>query len=436
MNLGGSGGSPSFTYKLVITSLVIMILMPVFVTLYISDSTMESDYKEEIDKSLEDYYNFTGQQVSNTTCVWALTGIYTPFGVNSSGQASTSSYGYTDDGWLYGSRIPSYSPTQYNGQVDGTEVTDPYSYTVTYNESGNGIAGFYKYASNTSDGHKAGELYTAVSMSTSQKSNMFFTANNKVEVANGFYYSYSGYRYAFQPLNATDILDDDGNVTPVTLTTTSCSLIWYQYYDGATVQGNNIGGSGIAGQLIVSGNDGGVSYLTAQNIIQAYDTHNSSASFPLTFNGGVKLTLTIRIDPVMIAKGYSVEQCYNNGHWSVMLTSKTTNASSYVSTDYAFSIYNVWDTFVSLFTFNLGDYYNISGESATIMSIILTVILYAGLLAIGLEHHIVLIIAGLVAIIQTIATAITNGFSLDILSNLIMSPEVINTAINIIGGII
>lgn len=438
-SIGGGGSSPSFTYKLVITSLAIMILMPVFVTLYISNGEMDSDYREEIDKSLEDYYNFTGQTVSNKTCVWALTGIYTPFGVNTSGQASTSAYGYTPDGWLYGARIPSYSPTQYNGQSEGTEsATDPYSYTVTYNSaSGNGIAGFYKYASDTSDGHKAGELYTAVSMSTTQKSSMFFTTQNKVETTEGFYYTYSGYRYAFQPLNATDILDQEGNVTPVTTTTTSCSLIWYQYYDGATSQGSNVGGSGIAGQLIVSGNDGGVSYLTAQNIIQAFDTHTSSASFPLTFNGGIKLTLTIRIDPIMIAKGYSVEQCYNNGHWAVMLTSKTTDASAYTSTDYSFSIYNIWDTFVALFTFNLGDYYNISSESGMIMSVILTVILYAGLLAIGLEHHIVLIIAGLVAIIQGIATAIINGFSLDLSSIVgLMSPDVINSVASIIGGII
>lgn len=434
MSIVGGSGNTRTTYKLVITALVIMILMPVFTTLYISGSTEDSDYREEINRSLEDYYDFTGQKVSNKTCVWALTGIYTPFGVNLLGQASTTSYGYTPDGWVYGAKVVSYSPTQYNGQVDGNEVTDPYSYTVTYNDATTGaeIDGFYHYAANTNDGHKAGDLYTAVSMSTSQKSNMFFTTQNKVETSDGFYYSYSGYRYSFQPLNAVDILDESGKVTPITMTTTSCSLIWYQYYDGATVQGSNIGGSGIAGQLIISGNDGGVSYLTSQNIVQAFDTHTSSASFPLTFNGGVKLTLTIRIDPIMIAKGYSVQQCYDNGHWAVMLTSKTTDASAYTSTDYAFNIANIWDTFIAMFTFNMSDYYNISDNAGFIMSVIITLILYAGLLAIGLEYHIVLIIAGIVALVQGIATAITNGFSLDILGLMSMLPEIIN----IIGGII
>lgn len=428
VGIGGGGGSPAFTYKLVITALVIMIMMPIFATLYISQYEVESDYHDEIEQSLEDYYMFTGQKLTNKDCVWALTGIYTPYGYNNLGQPSTSTYGYTPDGWCYGAKVYSYSPSQYYGS------SAPYTYTVSYNDSnGDEIDGFYHYASDTNDGHKAGDLYTSVSMSTSQRSNMFFTQNGRIDTDNGFYYTYTGYRYAFQPLNAQDIINEDGDVVPMTITTTSCSLIWYQYFDGATVGGENIGGSGIAGQLIISGSDGGVSYLTSQNIVQAFNTHNNSASFPLTFNGGVRMTLTIRIDPTQLNAGKSVQECYDQGYWSVMLTSKTTDASAYLSTDYAFNIANIWNTFVAIFTFNMSDYYNISDDAGMIMSVVVTIMLYAALLAIGLEHQIVLIIAGLVAVVQAVCTAATTWMGGDIATTMI---DVMSNVLQFMIGVI
>lgn len=383
MNLGGGGGDTSFTYKFAITCLVILFLMPVFVSVFIPQSINEMDNQEQSDILFNDYKRWTGQDVPNTTTVWALTGIYTPY------NSTSASYLWTDDGWLSGIRYSAYSPDQYS--------TGNGSYSVTYKN------GFYYYDNDVElDSHKAGDLYTSISMDRTEKSNVFFTTNNREQNENGFWYEYTGLRYAFQPLSNNPIIDQEGNQIPVVNTTTSLSLIWYSYYEQS-----DVGGSGIAGQLIVSGSDGGLAYLTSQNIISAFNSTTNIASFPMTFNGGIPITLNVKIDPQKTAIGYSVKECYDNGWWSVMVTSQTVDATAYVGTDYSFNIYNIWEVAVNLMTFNM-DSYGSFGDTGTIMSWVMTIIFYAGLIAIGLNHYPVLILAGILAIFQTISSVITN----------------------------
>lgn len=59
---------------------------------------------------------------------------------------------------------------------------------------------------------------------------------------------------------------------------------------------------------------------------------------------------------------------------------------------------------MDLFTFHMDDY-NMSPEMGMVASLTISVVMYAALLAIGVTSLPVLIIAGLVALIQTIATA-------------------------------
>lgn len=390
-----SGGStpPAFTYKIVIFALAVMVLMPIFTDAYIQLHTTDDGdtYEKEINSLMDDYVSFTGQSVPNDQTVWALTGIYTPYN-------NTSSYGWSEDGWLYGSRVASYSPSQYTGSAS--------AYTVTYSD------GFYKYSANTNDGHSTGDLYTSVCMSANQKSNVFFTESLKTATDNGFYYTYTGYRYSFSPLTDTYTEDQDGNEVFVKSSTTSLSLIWYDYYSGATTQGgDSTGQSGIAGQLIISSNDGGVSYITSERMIQAFNSTTNMATFPMTFNGGVKCNVVIKMDPIQMSYYGDVAYCYKMGYWSLMVTSQTTNALSYTSSDYSFNIYTIWDTFVGLFTFNLSDYYDIDDTSAFVMSMIMSICMYAGLIAIGLSCYPILIMAGLLLVIQT-ASQIIGGWGL------------------------
>lgn len=366
------GADNNFSYKMIIFAVAVLFLLPTLMSIYAGGDT---DGDENIDDLLDDYYDFTGSNAVSES-VWALTGIYTPY-------TGTTTYGYTDDGWLYGSVVGegtgSYTPDQYAGSSQ--------TYSVQ-----RGNDGLYRYTGDTADGHVAGDLYTAVAFDTSQKSDIFFTEAGKVESGDFFYYEYTGYRYAFQPLADYHTEDSEGNPIPVVANSTSLSLIWYEYY----------GNSGISGQLILTGSDSGVAYLTAQQIVTAFSSTTSTASFNMTFNN-VDMRVHIRIDPYYLSQGFSIEECYNLGYWSVMVSSLSTDIDAYNTTDYSFNIYNIFDTLIDLFTFNTADY-GISGTMGTIASLVLVVPLYAALVSIGISFYPALIFAGILAAIQTVVS--------------------------------
>ena len=365
------GADNEFSYKMILFAMAIIVLFPTFLTIFTFETENES-YTELMD----DYRTFTGHNAPTNEQIWGLTGIYTPY--------YTGSYGYTEDGWLYGSVVGSaapYVPSQYRGTLQEAGVQ-------------RGDDGFYRYTTaNAYGNHAVGDMYTAVTMDVAQQSDVFFTASGKHTDVNGrFYYDFSGYRYAFQPLANYQAQDADGNVKDVIATSTSLSLIWYNYY----------GQSGISGQLIISGSDSGVAYLTAAQIVGAFSQVTSTAAFNMTFNG-VAMNVYIRLDPSMIASGYTVEECYNAGFWEIMITSLSTDASSYTGTDYSFNVYKIWDTLIKLFTFD-AESLGLSGSMAIIASLVISIPLYAALISIGMSFYPVLILAGILAAIQSLTT--------------------------------
>lgn len=371
MKLFGGGGDTQFTHGMLLMSLVVMLLLPTSLTMFTSLSQGNMD--ENIETVLDDYYDFTGARPTKEA-VWPLQGIYTPY----SGQTY---YGYTDDGWLYGERVTTYRPSQYEGDQ---------TYSVTRSAEN----GLYYFDADTPNGmHKQGDLYTSVSMDVNQKSSMFFTQNGRTDYDKWFTYQYSGFRYAFSPMADYTARDADGNPVPVTATTTSLSLIWYEYY--------NIG-SGISGQLIISGSDRSVAYLTASEIIRAFDQTTSTAKFQMMFNG-VSMNIYIRLNPVYLNALGDVETCFNGGYWELMVTSLSTDADAYLNTSFSFNVADVFMTAINLLTFN-ADEYGVSGWLATVLSVVYALPLYAALIAIGLDNYPVLILAGILMAIQSVTS--------------------------------
>ena len=374
----GGGTDNNFSYRMIIFAIAILVLLPTFISIYADDGDGDG-IDANVEELLDDYHQFTGSSAASES-VWALTGIYTPY-------YGGGSSGYTDDGWLYGSVVGAngrtYSPYQYS---EGSQ-----SYTVQ-----RGDDGLYRYVvadgETTADGHVNGDLYTAVSFDVNEKSDIFFTSSGKVEEDGRFYYEYSGYRYAFQPLADYTARNADGEQVPVTANTTSLSLIWYEYY----------GSSGISGQLILSGSDSGVAYLTAQQIIYAFNNTTSTATFAMTFNG-VDMNIHIRIDPYQLALGNSIEECYNQGYWSIMVSSISTDVDSINTTEFAFNVWSIFETLIALFTFDTADY-GISGTMGTIASLVMVVPLYAALISIGMSFYPALIFAGILAAVQALAS--------------------------------
>ena len=405
----GSGGDSSFTFKTLIFAIVLLFTLPMMLNVFVPQMADEVDQ----DALMEDYYDFTGASRGKTEeAVWVLTGIYTPY--------EGGAYGYTDDGWIYGSRVDYNKPTQYqdtNRQFD------------VIRDDKNGI---YYYASDSADyqesttvttmdgetktinaatGHKKGDMYTSIVFDKAYKSDIFFSKSLKYG-QNGqqyqddtgrepFYYEYTGYRYAFQPTADMFTVDADGNKINVTATTSSLSLIWYSYYRS----------DGLSGQLVISGNDSGVSYLTSDQIIRAFDSTTSTARFEMTFNGGVQMGIYIKIDPYELANGRTVEECYNLGYWSVMVTSLSTSFDAYSGTDFTLNIYNIFDTIIKLMTFDYHTF-NMSPLMGLICSFVIVIPLYAGLISLALGSWQAMAVVSLIGVVQSIAAVISNWGSI------------------------
>lgn len=381
MNLGGHGGGNSgWAYGLLLMSAVTLVFLSLLIPFCCPKVILEDN--TTYGQLTEQYIDFTGSSPTSEA-VWALTGIFTPYGVDGEGNPYDG-YGYTEDGWLYGARVVNYIPTQYNDKQDG--------YLVEYDPD----TGYYKYsnASTQYNQHEQGALYGAVVMDVAKQSDIFFTSSGKVTEGDFFYYSFDGYRYAFQALNEYTTINNDGTQIKVIPNTTSLSLIWYNYYG----DGWGPGGTGLAGQLILTGSDSGVAFLTGAMIVSAFDNDTSTSKFTMTFNG-VDMNVFIRLDATMLANGLSVEDCYYQGYWSVMVSSRSVDTSSTVSSDYSFNVYSVFDTMIDLLTFNTSDY-GLTGVAGELASLVIMLPLFLGLIIIGLEHYPVLIIAGIYGVIS------------------------------------
>lgn len=391
--------SSEYLHKSLIFSASVLILMPMLLTM-LAPAAVSTISEDDL---LSEYERMTGQAGDTKISIWPLQGIYTPFSGEfwdpdaNNGDGQTVTYGYTGDGWLYGQSINSYAPTQYQDSTqkysvykDSDGVFRYYLDSADYNEEfGTGHRGSYKLATqqdvtdNKADHvgeviprDKPGELYTSVSFDVNHQSDIFFVESSRQEDLSGhFKYDFTGYRYSFVPISNYTAVDEDGNTKPIIATTTSLSLIWYVYVGGQ---------SGVSGQLVVSGSSSGLAYINAAQVLSAFKSNTSSASFDMVFNG-VKMTLIIKIDPVALNQpGASVESCYNGGYWSVMVTSLSTDSSAYLGTSYSKDPMQILDSVWELLTFDLSSY-NLTPWIATVCSLIFYIPFYIMLIVICLD---------------------------------------------------
>lgn len=396
MNIGGGNNSEYFVKSALTFSIMTMLLMTSFLVVFTPDKPVVSGYEEEMNELLGAYYDATGSSIQNEQ-IWGLTGIYTPYGTDKNGQPSNKQM-TLKDGWVAGDRVTSYTPTQYtSGSLPGANL----GYTVDYDDG----KGLYYYSSHGTDlgditdtvtnqqGTTLGTLYTSVTMDKKYQSNVFFTIGNKQEMENGtFYYNYSGYRYCFQSLS--DYYYNQS--TPVSHTDTSLSLIWYSYAGGYD--------SGISGQMVLTGNDSGVAYITAQQIVNSFNSANFTSKFVMTFNG-IEMNIYVQLSPYAITHGYNVEDCYNNGWWSILVTSPSVSTDDNNSNTFSsFDPDKVFEIVLGLLQFKSEDY-GLEGVAGVIAGTVFSVSLYTSLIAIGLTFWPVLLIAGAIAIFQSLSIA-------------------------------
>ena len=370
----GGGGSTEFEYKHIVWALIIIVALPILMPLMCPPVYGDRDWEAEIEDIENTYYRQSGIGATSEINVWTLTGIYTPY--------SGTSYGYTADGWLYGDRIDTNTPSQYS--------TNPYwadeEFTVT--RASNGLY-YYTTPPNHSPDIIANEtVYSAVTMDVSHKSDVFFSSAGKTTQGDSYYYAYTGYRYAFQPLSNYETTKD-GTTYEIDAQTSSVSLVWYEYMSL----------DGLCGQMAVSGKDYGVSYIDSEDVIRAYDSTNYSARFDMMF-GNLPMHLVIRLNPYAVASGMSIPDIWTGGYWSVMVYSDQDAQSATFSQTWEFSPNQILETVISLFTFDVTSQYQLSGWEATLASATFSLAMYAALIAVALNHAYLWILVAAVAALQ------------------------------------
>lgn len=409
----GGGGDGESDFKMISFALSLMIIIPTLFILFIPSYSEDHQWENEIQSVQQNYYAQTGQTSTTEQNVWTLTGIYTPY--------SGHGYAYTPDGWVYGTMVNNDAPSQYvstlvfpgdlvvaqapnnlfyyisvpdtmndivvlNPRVTETKEINGVPTEVVVDEGQYYIDESGKYHITNTTG---ATVYSAVTFNHKYKSDIFFTSSSRTEKDGNYYYSFTGQRYVFQPISDyyTTV---GGETTKVNHNSTSLSLIWYEYY---TL-------SGIAGQLAISGSDKGISYLTSDDIVNAFNSSNYTSSFDMTFNS-VSMHLHIRLDPSRLANGESIESCYNNGYWSVVVSSDAV-VNSMIGSTYEFSAENILETLISLFTFHIADDYDIDGWIGTIASMMVTMPLYVCLISLCLRHPELWMFVAIMAAVQAV----------------------------------
>lgn len=391
MLFDGGGGGVEFEYKRIVWALIVLLVLPIIIPLMAPATvTDDSEWEQEILDLQSTYFRQSGTIATNEINVWALTGIYTPY--------DGTTHGRTDDGWLYGLRVTNDTPQQYNAPYWGGE-----KFEIQRNPA-NGLYYYISAPSNSPDikaavntgtaeqpnwDYTGATVYSNVTMDVAYKSSTFFTSNGKTTEGDSYYYAYDGYRYAFSPLSSFTTTKD-GVTYQVDNKTSSLSLIWYQY----------VNLNGIAGQLTITGKDFGVSYLTADDIVRAYDSTNLSATFDMKF-GNIPMHLLISLNPMAVASGLTISDIWNSGYWSVMVYSDQDAISAVTSQTNEFSPERILDTVIMLFTFDIQEEYDLDGWVAILASAIFSLSFYAVLIALALNHAYLWALVAIVAIFQS-----------------------------------
>ena len=321
----------------VVISLVVTMMIPIVAPAYNTDTgySFAEIYAERA--SVE---AFTGDSMTNMS-PWMLEGVYTPWSVGDPV--------YTDDsGWVYGDSV-NYVKDGYMGrtqigstntiyldpnQKSNTPLVQTTSQVTETVESGEWWA--YGIAGNLT---LFGFIADYLGWSTTHTTQKVTDVNS---------WTYTGYRYSFDPMLFIDWDDpNSGKYSASSQVDAKLSLIWYedQY------------GQGLSSGLILW-NDrthGIVDNIEVSEIIASYNAaSNYSSKYRFDFEG-VQVYINIRFDQNVIASGMDLADAFDAGYWSMAITASSMDNFMSISSSNSLSnsAANIIETYTQIFTLSL-----------------------------------------------------------------------------------
>lgn len=324
-----------------VVSIMIAAMLPIFVPV-----TAEGYTYQDIADQRQELMNYTGASMLDQA-PFALKGVYTPYVPGQSVNADS----FTVDGWLYGTSVDNYP---YLNQVTGIKLdpTQKSDRTLSYStddvqylqERTNWWAEHESYDANswldTLRYYMVQGLKDAV-RSTGNATGWWSDTYTEQVNRSANYWSYSGYRYVFQPSLAVDT--DVDATKQMTL-----SITWYQ----------RLGTEGISGGLVIYNENQRVllANYTMDEIIAKYDMTSGYASlYTLQFDG-VPVTMAIRFDTTVLDGTVSPETAWTTGQWTCAFYAKSIgNLIDPDSQSYEINAASIVDTYSKILTVSYPD---------------------------------------------------------------------------------
>lgn len=317
----------------VIVSLIVTMMVPIVAPAYDTDTGYSYADLFAEKSGLE---NFTGESMINMA-PWKLTGVYTPWTVGDPID------NLNEEGWAYGQQITNYPYlNQTSGiKLDPNQTSDKPLYQSTYKNMQRTvtepISWYYNF---NGDGNlnvigQIAEFFGAD------------TTETRTEVLDINSWTYSGYRYEFDPMLKIDYQNDTHDYQEVSQSDAKLSIVWYKQINGV---------QGLSGGLILYDNmtNGVVANITMDDILATYNSgSNYSTRYQFDFQG-VQVYLNLRFDLDVTTGGQDLTKAFNDGRWSMAITAASMDNFMDISASNSLSnsTANLLDTYIKIYTFS------------------------------------------------------------------------------------
>lgn len=339
--MASSGDADSLLVKVAVFGITMAIMATCMITWYAS-GTGDYDY-DTINAYRNDLVAFSGGALVNDT-PWVLTGVYTPF-IPSQVPDEDIKYHIDPDGWLFGSQITTYADIGNSADIHLDKnkksnqllsVGNPYSYR--YQNGKEWWNGGNDYGIVVIDPTVVKFFGDLIGQDTSDTGYEYVSgsANN---------WNYTGYRYTFDPTLpfAQGSSSKDGTL----------SIVWYDTGTDTGISGGlEVYGSGTQGNQVK------LAHYSATDIIAAYQSSDGYAQvYDFDFQG-IHLNLSVRFDPTVYSKYATLRDAWDDGAWSIAVSSASAGNFFDVENSNAFNVTagTMFDTFIDIYTFQYPEF--------------------------------------------------------------------------------